>query len=555
MAKYPGLSKRGSRYQIRRKVPVDLIDVYAPKKEITYSLKTSDWTEALKRLNVENVKIDAEFDKKRMELEAANKPARSELTETEIRTIGRLYFAWLLSEDDEQRLKGITDEYLTGIEVMEDTAKQAYALGGKNALFDDLVDEVLAWEGVNVRLEADSPSRLMLSRELQAQTISAVKKIDLRDSGQVVETPKPTALARALEEPVPAAKKVTIKDLFHKWKAAAKPQDKTAYEFEKSIDRFVRYNGDLDYKRITKSHIRDYKDMLLQYPSILTKQQREMDISELIESLDGKEDIKRLSPSTVNEKHLAALNTILNWAVSDGYLDANPALGIKAIPSKEDTGRLPYDIDDLQLIFSLPAITGEKTPRAAGGAAAKWLPLLCLYTGAREEEIAQALLNDVKEEDGITYIDLVADETTDKRLKTKSSRRRLPVPKTLLDLGFMKYVHNLREDKETRLFPELTKDQFGNFSGSWSKWYSRYVRSKGLNDRRKVFHSFRHTFKDACRQAGIDEAVHDALTGHAGATVGRRYGSGSMAYSVKQLKEAIDKVSYPGLDLSHLKNT
>jgi len=65
-----------------------------------------------------------------------------------------------------------------------------------------------------------------------------------------------------------------------------------------------------------------------------------------------------------------------------------------------------------------------------------------------------------------------------------------------------------------------------------------------------VFHSFRHSFKDACRECGIEEAIHDALTGHSGGGVGRSYG-GQM-YPLPPLIKAMEKLKYKGLDLSHL---
>lgn len=52
-----------------------------------------------------------------------------------------------------------------------------------------------------------------------------------------------------------------------------------------------------------------------------------------------------------------------------------------------------------------------------------------------------------------------------------------------------------------------------------------------------------------CRDAGISEDVHDALTGHAaGKSVGRSYGAG---HSVARLLAEISKVTVPA-DLSHL---
>jgi len=49
--------------------------------------------------------------------------------------------------------------------------------------------------------------------------------------------------------------------------------------------------------------------------------------------------------------------------------------------------------------------------------------------------------------------------------------------------------------------------------------------------------------------ARIEEELHDALTGHTTASVGRRYGGG---VPLEVLAEAVGKVGYKGLDLSHL---
>jgi hypothetical protein len=48
----------------------------------------------------------------------------------------------------------------------------------------------------------------------------------------------------------------------------------------------------------------------------------------------------------------------------------------------------------------------------------------------------------------------------------------------------------------------------------------------GVKDTNKVFHSFRHGFQDALRQATPDEELRDALAGRSsGKSVSRRYGA------------------------------
>ena len=65
---------------------------------------------------------------------------------------------------------------------------------------------------------------------------------------------------------------------------------------------------------------------------------------------------------------------------------------------------------------------------------------------------------------------------------------------------------------------------------------------------RKVFHSFRHTFKSECRAAGIGKEFHDAITGHTSGDVGDDYGR---QYTVEVLAREIKKVKYRGIDVSH----
>mgnify|MGYP002641998586 CR=1 FL=1 len=62
-----------------------------------------------------------------------------------------------------------------------------------------------------------------------------------------------------------------------------------------------------------------------------------------------------------------------------------------------------------------------------------------------------------------------------------------------------------------------------------------------MTDSSKVFHSFRHLMKDALRNADIDEAVSDAITGHSSVSIGRSYDSG---YNLLILDNAVQKVFF-----------
>lgn len=68
MSKTPHLSLRGTVWQYRRKVPLDLLAHYSPKREFTKSLRTSDYREAVRLSNIEDVKLDQEFAEARKRL-------------------------------------------------------------------------------------------------------------------------------------------------------------------------------------------------------------------------------------------------------------------------------------------------------------------------------------------------------------------------------------------------------------------------------------------------------------------------------------------------------
>src|SRR5262249_13447494 len=137
-----------------------------------------------------------------------------------------------------------------------------------------------------------------------------------------------------------------------------------------------------------------------------------------------------------------------------------------------------------------------------------------------------------------------------------SSRRVVPVHPELVKLGFLDVVEESRKHggEAAPLFPLLKPGPRGGYAEAWSKWFGRYIRGIGITNKDRVFHSFRHGFKDALRAAGEGEDINDALTGHSGGGVGRSYGAKEMMrrFGLPRLADAVAKVQYPGLDLSHL---
>ena len=90
-----------------------------------------------------------------------------------------------------------------------------------------------------------------------------------------------------------------------------------------------------------------------------------------------------------------------------------------------------------------------------------------------------------------------------------------------------------------RLFT-FPADADGKAQNAASKRSMRFIR-KVTKDDGHVTHSFRHSFKDLCRNAEIPLDLHDFITGHSGGDSASNYGEG---HSLMRRKEALDKIEH-----------
>jgi integrase len=292
-------------------------------------------------------------------------------------------------------------------------------------------------------------------------------------------------------------------------------------EFDAVQARFTKaIGGDLQVRALTPAHVRAYRAALQATPS--THREGEM-----------------LSTGTV-QKSLNILKAVLSWARSEDYITSNPAerIGVQKVSHNDAAERRPYSADDLAKLFSSEAVARRA---ATGRPSDVWLPWLGLYAGARLNELGQLHVADVRKEDGVDYLAIEPGEG--KRTKTKSSRRYVPIHPALVARGFLAFVEQQRKAGHVRLFPDLKPSQVRSVTTAWSQRWARHARALGIKDSRKVFHSFRHGWKDAAR-AVMPEDHHDAMTGHSNGSVGRAYGLG---VPLGVLSESMAKVSFNGL--------
>jgi integrase len=111
--------------------------------------------------------------------------------------------------------------------------------------------------------------------------------------------------------------------------------------------------------------------------------------------------------------------------------------------------RAAYSIKDLTNIFNAEGYTKDNFSRSY----MFWTPIIALFQGMRQNEIAQLHLDDIKKAgDGTWVFDV--NNLGDKRTKTTPSQRLVPIhPFLLNDLGILKLKRKLLNEGYDRLFP------------------------------------------------------------------------------------------------------
>lgn len=162
-----------------------------------------------------------------------------------------------------------------------------------------------------------------------------------------------------------------------------------------------------------------------------------------------------------------------------------------------------------------------------------WIPLLGYYTGMRLEEICQLYVEDLVLEDGLYCISV--NDNKDKKIKTPAAKRLVPLHPDLVErFQFPDFVESQKRKKHDRLFSDLRK-QSGRYSHYASRWFNAdFLKKVGVKspDGKKVFHSFRHTFANACKVAGVDEFKAREFLGHDVSGKSITYGRYGKKYSV-----------------------
>ena len=405
-----------------------------------------------------------------------------------------------------------------------------------------------------------------LCLELNAATITAAEDARRRLTGHTVPLPPeplkapggpPDAHRVPRGVTFPEVVKLVLESPVHSISETTKETSRTALRY--LVEAF---GSDLVAADINRKRVTDWLNLLVRKPRTPAAAHRRLKLPELVEEY-ADQDVPRLSAKTV-EQYVAAMSARWRQAVMDGLIGEgvpNPFTDRKVRHGPRPERKVQYSREELQRIFGLPIFTEGEKPAGGKGAAAYWMPLILLWTGARPEEIAQLLVTDITQDpDTGRWFVRITDEGTHphkgqrllKTSKTLSGRRTFPVPKALLDLRFIEYVDHVRSSGERALFPQLRPKGRRNYlHAQFATWWGGHLRAAGVlaptsQGGRKPVREFRDVWATAARASGLPREAMEYIMGHRPPR-----GTANEDYGDKDpLGHQIDKLVFAGLDLS-----
>ncbi len=438
------------------------------------------------------------------------------------------------------------------LDIARSRLAQAEEAAGRNDFMMVLRTARTLAHDAGLALDEDSAELRMLQEHLMGAFIDLHAAAVARLSGQPQYEPRRVNLNTAVEAEAPGADPAdrTLEELLTAYEADKGPR--WSGSTRKGVAPVFRLLRDVfpgrGVKSITREDARTVQELLKRLPLNLgrRKELAGLTVPQAVEKGEAL-GLPTIQPKTINDGYLLHIASVFNWARKEQWVPSNPFEGLSVHDAVNDAERRSaFSDDQLSTILHSGLWRAPWAPdgRKAGD---YWVPLLCLFHGLRNGEAAGLRVEDIGTDDGIPVLHLR--EYGERKLKTAGSRATLPIHPQLLQLGFLDYVAARRGAEEFLLFPEGTVNQRGQVGAKLGERFSAFVKSLNLIGTKLGMHSFRHSFEDGLRRAELAERTSSALSRRIEPGSGKAYGDGM---STRQKAEALAKVTYPGLDLSHL---
>lgn len=330
-------------------------------------------------------------------------------------------------------------------------------------------------------------------------------------------------------------------------KKNAKPKpawsEKNARSQNATFLELLEIVGDIPVGQVSREALLSYRNVVALLPANRQKRYPGKKVSELLAMEIPTDQLP--SSRTVSEK-LIRVGAFLKWCrETKGYLSIDPMAGVQV--EAQSQSYAVFTQDDLRRLFNSKEYERGKHRRSWQF----WIPLIALYSGARQTEIAQLQVRDIVEEDGVWFF-TITDSGEGQKVKTSAGVRKVPISSKLKAMGLLDYVAHLRQRNEIRLFPDLKKGPDG-WGHKVSRWFGDVYRpSCGIEPdptgKRKVFHSFRHTAITKALSKAVSLPHAQQVFGHEKSLLGET-ATYIAPFPVETLVPVIEALEY-GLDHS-----
>ncbi len=554
MAKVPGLKLRGNTYIFRKRVPADLVKVLGKTEEKT-TLATSDYKVAVKEARVRAVQLDILWEKHRAALKRGEKvDAKATVSEGELRraVLGNFWKAEQgatpLPADEEFRetIKHDLDGFTTGDESAEATLfAQARSIIKENKLDIPLPAERKIGEPVEP-FTASPELRRLIELVRRADVEHLKRALDRVDGAHGDASHDPLFSGVNSVSAAPSLSEgITLGEAIIRMQ-----NDPMREQFGDTADakyvvtfRAMRevIGDDRKLATITRADCAAVQEVIAGIPVNVKKLKAYDNCATLRDmvALGAERNDKRMSTTTITT-YTHSMSSFFNWAIKKGLITTNPATRLAPGRSTGDVSKRPFKVDEMNKIV---AGLGEWSDgRKLAGR--WWVPMIAIFSGMRMGEIVSLTVDDVDVRDGVQCF--ILRKTEDRSLKTPGSERVVPVHPELVKLGLLQHVAKIRDGCGSRLFPELPGDTQEELSDLFQKRFAYWQKKVlGISEKGVSFHSFRHGFRDALREAGVPIDATRALRGWArSGGVEERYGQGTRPST---LAKWLTTVSYDGL--------
>ena len=573
------LTRRGNVWWFIKRIPSDLVraKVYGKATKIKVSLETPDFQKAQRLALSKALEVDEDFQAKRRALaskENANcampKRPLSSLTALERGDFIRRAFLSLeaVEAPARRRAASITDpeERRDAVEeagldwtVLEGASPHYAPIDWKHRL-----SERLAEVGVEIDPEAEGVAAGMADELRRAGAESAFRTLrgfqqkPFEERDPLFKGLRQETASGANPPPDPKGSK-TIEDLCTHYlehgkakaesgKAAASNLAKRRLRARVLIEFFGQTHS---LGSIGKGEAAKLAAFLPTIPTNAAKRYPGLPLRDAANKEASKAAPKLLHPKTVSDLW-EGLISLFAHAEEMEWIETNPLRGRllrDLLPKVLQSNRTMLTPEELSKMLASEEFLEAKDGTREAQAARFWLPLLCLFQGARANEIACLKIEDVGQAKGISFIHIR------RGLKTAASERRVPLHREILRQGFLDFVAKRKAaDPLGWLFPGLEENKNGSRADGVCKWWGRR-RDKITGKAKKGaiggggIHSLRHSWKRAAVEAGMPQEILNSLGGWSskgsGVNASFRYGldEDGSPFPLKTLKQHLDRVN------------